>query len=331
MEEKTDFTPTVPALVSIITPCWNSEKFVHRLLDSVLAQDYPAIEMIIVNDGSTDGTARVLASYEEKFRSRGFSLKTFFQENAGQAAALDFGLKKFAGEFLVWTDSDDYFLRENAISTFVDFLRKNPDCGFVACNCARERTNGKIDRCGPFVEIEKTPQNIFERLLKQRIFFVPGRIMVRTETFLQANPMRSIFHSRQGQNFQMEFPIAYVAKCGFIAEELYCYVERFDSHSHSTPTDLARINGLARVVSETLARIDMPCAERERYLRINARIAARKRLRFYFAGYFRELVQMHRAGTLRIADFLVAPYAVARAALSRFTRRFRKKIRPSAR
>ena len=331
MEEKTDFTPTVPALVSIITPCWNSEKFVHRLLDSVLAQDYPAIEMLIVNDGSTDGTARVLASYEEKFRSRGFSLKTFFQENAGQAAALDFGLKKFAGEFLVWTDSDDYFLRENAISTFVDFLRKNPDCGFVACNCAQERANGKIDRCGPFVEIEKTPQNIFERLLKQRIFFVPGRIMVRTETFLQANPMRSIFHSRQGQNFQMEFPIAYVAKCGFLAEELYCYVERFDSHSHSTPTDLARINGLARVVSETLARIDMPSAERERYLRINARIAARKRLQFYFAGYFRELVQMHRAGTLRIADFLVAPYAVARAALSRFTRRFRKKIRPSAR
>lgn len=330
MEEKTDFTPTVPALVSIITPCWNSEKFVHRLLDSVLAQDYPAIEMLIVNDGSTDGTARVLASYEEKFRSRGFSLKTFFQENAGQAAALDFGLKKFAGEFLVWTDSDDYFLRENAISTFVDFLRKNPDCGFVACSAALEKSDGALVHYDKSRRGEKA-RNVFAELVTQKTFFLAGTLMVRTETFLQANPMRSIFHSRQGQNFQMEFPIAYVAKCGFIAEELYCYVERFDSHSHSTPTDLARINGLARVVSETLARIDMPSAERERYLRINARIAARKRLQFYFAGYFRELVQMHRAGTLRIADFLVAPYAVARAALSRFTRRFRKKIRPSAR
>lgn len=331
MEEKTDFPPTVPALVSIVTPCWNSEKFVHRLLDSVLAQDYPAIEMIIVNDGSTDGTARVLASYEEKFRSRGFSLKTFFQENAGQAAALDFGLKKFAGEFLVWTDSDDYFFRKDAISTFVNFLRKNPEFGFAACNCAWERASGEIARLKPFVEKENSPQNIFERLLKQKIFFVPGRIMVRAETFFQANPTRSIFHSRQGQNFQMEFPIAYVAKCGFIAEELYCYVERFDSHSHSTPTDLSRINGLERVVEETLARIAMPHAERERWLRINARIAAKRRLWFYLAGYFRELVRMHRAGTLRIADFLATPYAIGRFALARFVRRFRKKFRTADR
>ncbi len=330
MEEKTDFPPTVPALVSIVTPCWNSEKFVHRLLDSVLAQDYPAIEMIIVNDGSTDGTARVLASYEEKFRSRGFSLKTFFQENAGQAAALDFGLKKFAGEFLVWTDSDDYFFRKDAISTFVNFLRKNPEFGFAVCSAAQERADGTLVHYAKSRRREKA-RNVFDELVSQRIFFLAGTIMVRAETFFQANPTRSIFHSRQGPNFQMELPIAYVAKCGFIAEELYCYVERFDSHSHSTPTDLSRINGLERVVEETLARIAMPHAERERWLRINARIAAKRRLWFYLAGYFCELVRMHRAGTLRIADFLATPYAIGRSALARFVRRFRKKFRTADR
>lgn len=320
MEEKTA-AELVPGLVSIVTPCWNSEKFVHRLLDSVLAQDYPSVEMIVVNDGSTDGTAKVLADYEEKFRSRGYVLKNFYQENAGQAAALDFGLKKFAGDFLIWTDSDDYFLKENALSTFVGFLQKNPNLGFACCNCAWERASGNLDRLRPFVEDEKTPSNIFERLLSRKIFFIPGRIMVRTGTFLKAIPTRSIFHSRQGQNFQMEFPIAYASDCGFIKDELYCYVERLESHSHSTPTDLNRINDLEEVVEETLARIDMPPEERKRWRRVNKRICARERLGFYFNGYFRELCDMWKSGILHPKDLLLAPYGVARATASKLIRK----------
>lgn len=321
MEKTNAESPFVPGLISIVSPCWNSETFVHRLLDSVLNQDYPNVEMIVVNDGSTDGTAGVLAGYEEKFRSRGYVLKNLYQENAGQAAALDVGLKKFSGEFLIWTDSDDYFLVKNALSTFVDFLRKNPDIGFACCNSAIEKATGEIGRCAPFVEKEKTPASIFERLLMRKIFFIPGRIMVRTETFLKAIPTRSIFHSRQGQNFQMEFPIAYASKCGFIADELYCYVERSESHSHSTPMDLNRIDGIEEIIEETLSRIDMPPEERMRWRRVNKYISARERMNFYFNGYFRELLDMWKSGILHPKDLLHTPYSVFRFLVFKLIRR----------
>ena len=54
-------------LVSILTPMYNTEKYVHRLLDSVLAQDYPAIEMVVIDDGSTDGSRAVVESYAGRF------------------------------------------------------------------------------------------------------------------------------------------------------------------------------------------------------------------------------------------------------------------------
>lgn len=315
MEKTNAESPFVPGLISIVSPCWNSETFVHRLLDSVLDQDYPNVEMIVVNDGSTDGTAGVLAGYEEKFRSRGYVLKNLYQENAGQAAALDVGLKKFSGEFLIWTDSDDYFLVKNALSTFVDFLRKNPDIGFACCNSAIEKATGEIGRCAPFVEKEKTPASIFERLLMRKIFFIPGRIMVRTETFLKAIPTRSIFTSRFGQNAQMELPIAYVSKCGFIAEELYCYVERLTSHSHTHGRNLSYINAGEEIAQETLKRIEMPETDRKRYEKLSRKAVSQERLGFYFFGYFRELKKMRADGVLEWRDVLRPPYLLVRRAV----------------
>ena len=55
-------------LVSLVTPGWNGKLFIHRLLDSIIAQTYRPIEYIYVDDGSTDGTAEVVKSYSEKFR-----------------------------------------------------------------------------------------------------------------------------------------------------------------------------------------------------------------------------------------------------------------------
>ena len=67
-------------IVTLITSCYNTEKYIPHLLDSVLSQTYPDIEMIVVDDGSTDGTADVVRTYIPKFKSKGYFL-TLLQQN----------------------------------------------------------------------------------------------------------------------------------------------------------------------------------------------------------------------------------------------------------
>lgn len=64
-------------LVSLVTPGWNGKQFVHRLLDSIIAQTYRPIEYIYVDDGSTDGTAEIVQSYKEQFKNAGIALNLF--------------------------------------------------------------------------------------------------------------------------------------------------------------------------------------------------------------------------------------------------------------
>lgn len=96
-------------------------------------QTYKNIELIFVNDGSTDKTEEIVLGYLPAFRQEGMKLIYKRQANAGQAAALNEGLKWFSGEFLTWPDSDDY-LDPLSIEKRVDFLEYNPDYGLVRSN-----------------------------------------------------------------------------------------------------------------------------------------------------------------------------------------------------
>ena len=82
-------------MVSVLTPCWNGEKFVHRLLDSLVEQTYKGtIELLIVDDGSTDRTAEIIKSYEPKFAAKNHVLRYFYKEHetgGGAVASNQFG------------------------------------------------------------------------------------------------------------------------------------------------------------------------------------------------------------------------------------------------
>ena len=122
-------------LVSLITPCYNGERFVHRLLDSVLAQSYNNIEHIIVDDGSTDRTAEVIKSYIPKYEAVGKSLIYIYQENGRAASAVNRGLKVVSGAYLSWPDADDYYTSSESIVKFLTALKKLPKSyGIVRCD-----------------------------------------------------------------------------------------------------------------------------------------------------------------------------------------------------
>lgn len=105
--------------ISVIIPAYNSEQFIAQTFDSLLRQTLSDIEVIVVNDGSTDKTPEIIKSYCEK--NGIFSCYT--QANAGVSAARNFGLSKAKGEYVVFLDADDYY-SDNALQAFYDAAKK---------------------------------------------------------------------------------------------------------------------------------------------------------------------------------------------------------------
>lgn len=96
-------------LISVIVPVYNTAELLGKCVDSILAQTWPNIEIILVDDGSTDHSSEVINSYQIQYPDK---IKGLFQENAGQASARNAALDIMRGEFVSFVDSDDYVLAE---------------------------------------------------------------------------------------------------------------------------------------------------------------------------------------------------------------------------
>ena len=101
-------------LVSFVLPVYNVEKYLPQCLDSLLVQTMPHIEIICVDDGSTDCSLKILKEYAEKDRR----IKVFSQKNQFTGAARNLGLRKASGEYVTFLDSDDFFAKELAQAAY---------------------------------------------------------------------------------------------------------------------------------------------------------------------------------------------------------------------
>lgn len=110
-------------LVSIITPSFNQRAYIEKTLLSVLEQDYPNIEYIVLDGGSTDGTRELLATYADR-------LTLVMEPDDGQADAINKGMRMAKGDILAWMNSDDYYT-PGAIRAAVEYLLAHPDVDFV--------------------------------------------------------------------------------------------------------------------------------------------------------------------------------------------------------
>ena len=105
--------------VSIIVPMFNSEKSVSKLINSLINQTYKNIEIILIDDGSTDQTTKICKNYINDPR-----IKMYFQEHSGVAAARNQAIQIASGKYMYFCDSDDY-LELNMIEQMVNAYQKN--------------------------------------------------------------------------------------------------------------------------------------------------------------------------------------------------------------
>ncbi len=233
-----------PKLVSLLTPCFNTGGYIHRLLDSVLAQSYPAIEMVVVDDGSSDNSREVVSSYIDRFAARGYSLQLVSQPNQGQSVAINNGLKLIHGDYLAWPDSDDYYASNLAIEKMVTALENEG----VPFRMVRTREVLVSDpELKPLTVVGvgrpyKEATSLFEDCLLHLndYYFYPGAYMVDVEALREVTDMEIYTNREAGQNWQLMLPMLHRYRCLTLPEELYHVLTRASSHSRGAYVGLER-------------------------------------------------------------------------------------------
>lgn len=224
--------------VSIITPCYNGEAYISRFLESVLSQRHRPIELIIINDGSTDNTEHVLCSFKERLEQEGINFIYLQQENKGQSAAINLALPIFTGDYVAFVDSDD-ILPPEAIEKKVDYMEQHPQIGLLinkvkVLDFETLSVLGTMERKKP-----SGKDHLFaDLILGNNVFYTPGGYFWRTTMFRDAmpKPLQIVSPREIGQNFQLIMPIAYKYPIGYIDDYLYFYLVRKGSHSRTKHT-----------------------------------------------------------------------------------------------
>jgi len=115
--------------VSVIIPTYNSSKYISEAIDSVLAQRFDGIDIIVVDDGSTDGTRDILRKYDKQIRY-------FYQQNAGAASARNKAISEAKGQYMAFLDADDLWLPDK-LEKSISFIEKN-DFDWICTSCFKQ-------------------------------------------------------------------------------------------------------------------------------------------------------------------------------------------------
>ena len=152
-------------LVTIVTPSFNQGRFIKQTIESVLTQDYPHIEYIIMDGGSTDTTAEVVTPYLGK-------LTWISEKDRGQSHAINKGFQMARGEIVAWLNSDDVFL-PGAISAAVKGFQEVPQAGAVYGDGFQIDIDGKVKYKFSFTEKFNLWKltNVVDYILQQTVFF----------------------------------------------------------------------------------------------------------------------------------------------------------------
>ena len=257
--------------VSVVIPCYNGENTIDRAVASVFSQGYADIEVIVVDDGSTDNSKYRILAWQEKFASADLVLRYVYQENQGLGSAINTGLKQVTGSYLTLLDADDEYL-PGAIEERAAYLQEHPECDVV-------RSNGWIikgdhRRLFVYSDAEKQCADVFTALLRGETNNWAGSYMIRTEPLFRFYPDRDIYTSRYGQNLQLLLPVTYHKSCGFIDKPMMNYIQQANSLSQTADSALAKKRSLENAAGYRDIRVYMlklivkDSSEQQRYLRL---------------------------------------------------------------
>ncbi len=258
-------------LVSLITYCFNGERFIKTYFEALLAQTYTNLEIFFYNNGSVDATGDIAEAYrpllEKKFHS--VTIK-HYEKNQPTAALKTTAFLQLQGKYFLGVDSDDIMSADH-VEKMVQYLENNPDTDLVFCQL--HTLNEETCKHTGLMQVQprKTAREHFlDCLFSRNMIYTPIGYMVRTEGFLKANHSMRIFETRYGENYQILLPLLYYKKPGLLQEPLGEYLVRRDSYTGNLSNYEKKITALEAqniTIHNTLKQMQIPDAEK--YDRMN--------------------------------------------------------------
>ena len=193
-------SPNTLPLVSVIIPCFNGVEFIGEAIESVLAQTHPRVEVIVVDDGSADGSAEAIAAYP---------VRCLHGQREGVSAARNRGIHASRGEYIVFLDADDRLL-PNALLAGLTALTEHPEC------CMAVGAHNVVSSAGMLVRSRKKPLNkrdYYARLLKSNFIECICSVMFRREIFPQAGWFNTGLHAAEDYDLYLRLAREHAICC----------------------------------------------------------------------------------------------------------------------
>jgi len=203
-------------MISVVIPAFNSERCIGRAIESILSQTFSDYEIIVVDDGSTDGTADAVKKFGDRVRY-------IYQQNAGPARARNAGLKIASGQWIAFLDADDEWLPDK-LRQQVELLDRNRDLRWCSTNRyqADERRKALVGNKAAITKALKGREyfpNYFSAAMAGKCPIVTSAIVVRKDVFDELGDFDPQY--LRGQDLDMWWRIAhYYPKIGYIPEPL---------------------------------------------------------------------------------------------------------------
>lgn len=243
-------------LVTMITYCYNGERFVSKYFDAILNQTYSNIELFFFNNGSQDRTGEIAESYRERLEAKGvtYNLITVPENNPRTCQLKVDAIRQMKGDYYFGCDSDD-ILHPEYIETMMGYLEEHPEKGIVYCQLNRVRESD-----GSLLSVYKTTprtqpgEAIYDIVVNRNTIFPAISYMMSTKWLDKINPERDFYISPIGENFQMQIPFLYHNLQGYIERPLGDYTIRTDSFSAQVDNrkKLSLMEVEERTISESL-------------------------------------------------------------------------------
>jgi len=201
-------------LVTVIVPAYNRGKYIIQAVESVLNQTYKKIELIVIDDGSTDDTYGLLQEYSDRL-----TLLTHENRlNKGQSASINLGLKQAQGEFIAVLDSDDYW-ELNKLEIQVAYMNKNPDIGLLYTNGYGVSESGEI--IYPYHKDNHVEMNDPNKVLVDCYLALPVNSLVRKKVYDEVGGFNETY--RAAQDHDMLIRIAEKTNLAYLPDFLFYY------------------------------------------------------------------------------------------------------------